>query len=167
MIGFDGRLDDARIYNRALSAEEVKSCTIWRNLQVKRLQARNPARFFGNLKRGEVRSSPSISSDGTIYFGSFDQKVYALESKSGVKKWEFQTDSFVSSSPAIGSDGTIYIGSEDANVYALDGKTGAKLWEFKTEDRANSSPAIGSNGTVYVGSMTRSYTHWTAKREPK
>jgi outer membrane protein assembly factor BamB len=160
-IGSDGasrpvfaQIDDVRIYDRALSEEEVKALYDLEKPEAK------PGTLLWEFKTGrEVRSSPSISSDGTIYFGSFDQKVYALESKSGVKKWEFQTDSFVSSSPAIGSsspaigsDGTIYIGSEDANVYALDGKTGAKLWEFQTEDRANSSPAIGSDGTVYVGS---------------
>ncbi|MDG2213698.1 MAG: PQQ-binding-like beta-propeller repeat protein, partial [Verrucomicrobiota bacterium] len=147
------QLDDVRIYNRALSEAEVKELYNLEKPSSETASGKKPGTLLWEFETGrEVRSSPSISSDGTIYFGSFDQKVYALESKSGVKKWEFQTDSFVSSSPAIGSDGTIYIGSEDANVYALDGKTGAKLWEFQTEDRANSSPAIGSDGTVYVGS---------------
>jgi predicted small lipoprotein YifL len=36
-----------------------------------------------------VGSSPAIGSDGTVYVGSFDNKLYALSGKSGVKLWEF------------------------------------------------------------------------------
>jgi outer membrane protein assembly factor BamB len=79
-----------------------------------------------------VKSSPAIGSDGTVYVGSYSGKVYALDGKTGVKKWEFVTGDNVYSSPAIGSDGTVYIGSNDKEVYALDGRTGAKKWEFET-----------------------------------
>ena len=54
-----------------------------------------------------VTSSPAIGSDGTIYVGSIDRKLYAINGKTGVKLWEFKTDHDVSSSPAIGSDGTV------------------------------------------------------------
>ena len=101
-------------------------------------------------------SSPAIGSDGTVYVGSQDNKLYALSGKSGDKLWEFETGSYVLSSPAIGSDGAVYVGSYDKNLYAINGKTGDKLWEFKTGDFVCSSPAIGSDGTVYVGSDD----HW-------
>ena len=109
-----------------------------------------------------MESTPAIGSDGTIYIGSGDRKVYALEGKTGAKKWEFETGSWtgrfntyyggVSSSPAIGADGTIYVGSNDKKVYALDGKTGAKKWEFKSGHAVQTSPAIGLDGTIYIGS---------------
>ena len=100
-----------------------------------------------------VHSSPAIGSDGTVYVGSTDKKVYALDGKTGTKKWEFETGGDVKSSPAIGADGTVYVevGYPGNKVLALDGKTGAKKWEFETGG-AHSSPAIGSDGTVYVGS---------------
>ena len=41
---FDGRLDDARIYNRALSAESKSPVQSGETFK-KRLQARNPARL--------------------------------------------------------------------------------------------------------------------------
>ena len=68
----------------------------------------------------DVRSSPAIGSDGTVYVGSGsdDKKVYALDGKSGAKKWEFETEGGVYSSPAIGSGGTLYVGSWD-KVYAI------------------------------------------------
>ena len=43
-------------------------------------------------------------------------KVYALDGKTGIKKWEFETGNEVSSSPAIGVDGTVYVGSADKMV---------------------------------------------------
>ena len=97
-------------------------------------------------------SSPAIGSDGTVYVGSNDYKLYAINGKSGVKLWEFETGGNVSSSPAIGSDGTVYVGSYDKKLYAINGKSGVKLWEFETGSDVHSSPAIGSDGTVYVGS---------------
>ncbi|MEF8836175.1 MAG: PQQ-binding-like beta-propeller repeat protein, partial [Candidatus Thermoplasmatota archaeon] len=53
-----------------------------------------------------VYSSPAIDSDGTIYVGSYDNNLYALN-PDGTEKWSFSTGGSVYSSPAIGSDGTI------------------------------------------------------------
>ena len=110
-------------------------------------------KYWESLIGAYVSSSPAIGSDGTVYVGSDDGKVYALNGATGAKKWEFLTEGGVSSSPAIGSDGTVYVGSDDYNVYALNGATGAKKWEFLTGGWVGSSPAIGSDGTVYVGSV--------------
>ncbi len=101
---------------------------------------------------GPVVTSPAIGADGTVYVGSHDGKVYALNGVTGAKQWEFLTVSWVHSSPAIGVDGTVYVGShEHEKVYALNGATGAKQWESLTVSSVNSSPAIGADGTVYVG----------------
>jgi len=96
----------------------------------------------------QVRTSPAIGSDGIVYVGSMDRKVYALDGKSGAEKWEFVTGGGVGSL-AIGSDGTVYVGSD--KLYSLDGKTGFVEWEFLTGGGVVSL-AIGSDGTVYVGS---------------
>ena len=73
---------------------------------------------------GMVWSSPAIGSDGTVYVGSIDNKLYAINGKSGVKLWEFETGGDVWSPPAIGSDGTVYVGSDDNKLYAI--KTDSK-----------------------------------------
>ncbi|UTB32334.1 MAG: PQQ-binding-like beta-propeller repeat protein [Methanobacterium sp. ERen5] len=98
-----------------------------------------------------IYSSPAIGSDGTIYIGSWDHKVYALN-PNGTKKWTYTTGNEIYSSPAIGSDGTIYIGSLDHKVYALN-PDGTKKWSHTTGDMIYSSPAIGSDGTIYIGSF--------------
>jgi RNA polymerase sigma factor (sigma-70 family) len=96
-------------------------------------------------------TSPTTGPDGTLYVGSHDQNVYALDPATGGKRWAFPTGEKVTSTPAVGRDGTVYVGSWDWKVYALDGATGAKKWEFKTDGEVASSPAIAEDGTVYIG----------------
>ena len=104
-------------------------------------------------------SSPAIGSDGTLYVGSMDGRLYAVN-PDGTQKWVFTTGDIIYSSPAISSDGTIYVGSDDNKLYAVNPDGGQK-WAFTTVDpiedvytgRIQSSPAIGSDGTIYVSCM--------------
>ena len=112
---------------------------------------KQPGDLIWEFETGDdVYSSPAIGSDGTIYFGSNDNNLYAIN-PDGSKKWEFKTSGSVRSSPAIGSDSTIYVGSDDKSLHAIY-PDGSKKWEFKTGDDVYSSPAIGSDSTIYVGS---------------
>jgi outer membrane protein assembly factor BamB len=96
-------------------------------------------------------SSAAIRSDGTIYVGSMDHKLYALN-PNGSKKWEFPALDIIASSPAIAPDGTIYVGSYDGRAYAIN-PDGSEQWEFPTAGSVYCSPAIGADGTVYIGSF--------------
>jgi len=99
----------------------------------------------------DVRSSPAIAGDGTIYVGSNDHYLYAIN-PIGTLKWRYKTGYYVySSSPAIAPDGTVYVGSHDNYLYAIN-PNGTLKWEFETGDDIWSSPAIAPDGTVYVGS---------------
>jgi outer membrane protein assembly factor BamB len=98
-----------------------------------------------------VQSSPAIGADGTIYVGSWDDKLYAIN-PDGSQKWSFNTGGDIRSSPAIGADGTIYVGSFDGKLYAIN-PDGTKKWSFPTGGDVFSSPAIGADGTIYVGSL--------------
>jgi outer membrane protein assembly factor BamB len=126
---------------------------------------------YGNLKwlfdaLGDVDCSPALGTDGTIYVGSDNNHVYALNPADGkiktivnpdgsiIRQWIFPTRGNVNSSPALGSDGTIYVGSNskfDDDLYAIN-PDGTEKWRFDTENFVNSSPTIGPDGTIYVGS---------------
>lgn len=123
--------------------------------------------------KGMVISSPTIAGD-TVYIGSTDHMLYALDRSSGTEKWKFRTDSRVSSSAAVAS-GTAYFGSYDGNFYAVDTASGKLKWKFQTDgehrfpgkhlhgvlpvaetmpdpfDVYLSSPLV-ANGLVYFGS---------------
>lgn len=100
-----------------------------------------------------ILSSPAISNDGTIYFTSLSNKLFAL-APDGTEKWNYNIGLSVDiwSSPAIGSDGTVYVGSHDnfnGRLYAIN-PDGAEKWSFQTEGDISSSPAIGKDGTIYI-----------------
>src|SRR5215469_12304096 len=99
------------------------------------------------------QSSPAVA-NGTVYIGSDDDHVYALNAATGAKEWSHRIggNGFgVESSPAV-ANGTVYVGSMNDRVYALNAATGAKEWSYATGDWVQSSPAV-ANGTVYVGSQ--------------
>ena len=101
-------------------------------------------------------SSPVVA-EGTVFFGSGDSNVYALNAASGALKWKFKTGEVVHASPAF-ADGTVFVGSWDTYFYALDAASGKEKWRFKTgEDNEiynqtglQASPAV-ANGVVYFG----------------
>ena len=95
-------------------------------------------------------SSPAIGPDGTIYVGSQDDYLYAVNSN-GSLKWRLQTGDVVRSSPAIGTDGTVYVGSYDNRLYAIN-PGGTIKWYYITGGNVPSSPAIASDGTIIFGS---------------
>ena len=96
-----------------------------------------------------VAPSPAVGADGTIYMGSDDSRLYALN-PDGTLKWFYQTEGAILSSPAIGN-GAVYVASSDGRLYALDEKNGILWWTFNNV-YGYPSPAIGPDGTVYIGS---------------
>jgi len=100
---------------------------------------------------GSIHTTPAVAKDGTIYFGSDDRNLYALN-PDGTLKWKFQTGDIIRCSPTIGPDGTIYFGSHDDQLYALN-PNGTLKWRFKTGSDIWSVPSIGRDGTIYFGSI--------------
>ena len=66
-----------------------------------------------------------------VYFGSFGDKIYALNASTGALLWSYTTGNDVGSSPAV-ANGVVYVGCNDDNVYALNAHTGALLWSYAT-----------------------------------
>ncbi|MEK7677889.1 MAG: PQQ-binding-like beta-propeller repeat protein, partial [Verrucomicrobiota bacterium] len=119
------------------------------------LQAQQPVTNWVFKTGNSVYSSPAIGPDGTIYVGSLDGKLYALN-PNGTAKWTFAANDFIGPSPAVDANGTIYVGSKDYNLYAIN-PDGSKKWAvpFRTGFWIHSSPSIGVDGTIYVGSVDR------------
>jgi outer membrane protein assembly factor BamB len=99
-------------------------------------------------------SSPAIAEDGTIYIGSWDTKLYAIN-PNGTLKWKSKgVGGSIYSSPAIADDGTIYVGTmSSGNFIVAVNPNGTIKWSYKTGDSITSDPAIADDGTVYIGSQ--------------
>jgi outer membrane protein assembly factor BamB len=103
---------------------------------------------------GSITSSPAIGGDGTIYAGSSDGKLYAIN-PNGTLKWQFSaggSSTYFSSSPAIGKDQTIYLGCGNSNFYAIN-PSGTGKWTNNLSGAIFSSPAIANDGSIYVGTL--------------
>jgi outer membrane protein assembly factor BamB len=105
----------------------------------------------------DVYLSSPVVVQNTVYFGSGDGNLYAIDAGSGEAKWKFKTGDVVHASPAY-SEGLIYFGSWDSYFYAIDAVSGKERWRFHGgEDPVvhnqvgfQSSPAV-VDGVVYTG----------------
>lgn len=98
-----------------------------------------------------VSSSPALSDDmSTVYAGSWDGRLYALDAATGRIRWSFATRDHIYSSPAVTHEGTVLIGSTDGSLYALTGE-GRLLWTFDCSDPIRSSAAVAGDGTIFFG----------------
>jgi outer membrane protein assembly factor BamB len=98
---------------------------------------------------GLMQSSPAVGHDGTVYVGSSQRGVVAVDGKSGRVRWEALTSV---QTPSVGPDGTVYVTGYETHVCALDSATGTQIWRADTGDTMLSPVAVGPNDLVYVGS---------------
>lgn len=101
------------------------------------LQATAGALAVGAVSgRGAAQSQ---ASGPTVYVGSNDETLYAVDAETGSQEWAFtQSSNYVDSSPTV-VDGTVYVGSSDATLYAVDAATGSQEWAFTQPSRVVSS----------------------------
>jgi outer membrane protein assembly factor BamB len=78
----------------------------------------------------KVFSSPAVDG-GTVYFGSADHHVYAVNAADGSLRWKYRTSGGVNSSPAV-SGSLVYVISRDGNLYAINTADGKVNWQFRT-----------------------------------
>ena len=102
---------------------------------------------------GVVESSPAVV-DGTVYVGTFDDNLFALDATTGEQRWAFPVGGLVRASPAV-VDGRVFFGADDDLFYAVDAATGSELWRFPLgRGGEQSSPAVVDN-VVYFGAFDR------------
>ncbi len=96
----------------------------------------------------EIRGSAAYD-NGTVYVGSYDHNLYALDATSGEFRWKFPTNGGVVTRPAITND-LIFVGSEDGNLHAIISKTGKLAWTLPVDHPIRSSPKV-ADGHVFFG----------------
>lgn len=101
---------------------------------------------------GPIVGSIAVS-QGMVYFGSSDGKLYALAAANGLEQWTYSTGNKIWDTPAV-VDNRVYFGSFDNNLYALNASDGSLVWKFETEGAITADPLV-VNGTVYIGSLDK------------
>jgi outer membrane protein assembly factor BamB len=99
---------------------------------------------------GSIGSSVVVASD-TVYFGSSDDNVYAVNARTGGKVWAYPTNGDVRSGIAVAS-GSVFAGSYDGHLYALNARSGHRIWAYPANSIA-AAGVIAAGGTVYSGAL--------------
>jgi len=84
-----------------------------------------------------------VGTGDMIFFGSSsDDKVYALDARTGRQRWAFFTEGPVRLAPFVSGD-KVYAGSDDGYVYCLSRDTGSLLWKHKAVGPPRMIPGNG------------------------
>ena len=135
------------------------------------------AAFLGPEKQydfADYHQSSPVLWGRTLYIGSGNGCVYALQAADGTLLWKYQTGGVVHGTPAVDSS-RVYVGSFDGYVYALGIADGALQWKFKTvghryfpAGEVQGSPTL-SGGLVIIGARDynvyaldaeKGFCHW-------
>lgn len=100
-------------------------------------------------------TSPALGTDGTIYVGSSDGHLYALDELTGTAKWKFAAGGPIFHTPAVGTNQIVYVNSEETkSIYALNATNGTKIRNTSLDYPSRSTFAIGADGTVFFGAAS-------------
>lgn len=94
-----------------------------------------------------ITSSPRIDGN-TVYVGSWDGHIYAIDCKTGYIKWKYQTGWAIDSTPEV-SENLVFVGSLDNNFYALDKETGSLIWHFTCKSAIHTNPITYGNNVFF------------------
>jgi outer membrane protein assembly factor BamB len=99
---------------------------------------------------GAIVGSPVVV-DGTLYVGSSDHKLYAIDDVYGEKKWEFDTGGKIWTSPVV-EGGVVYVSNYNRKLFAVSSADGTLIWQTELPSSIASSPAV-SGDNVFLGTF--------------
>jgi outer membrane protein assembly factor BamB len=115
--------------------------------------------------RDEVRSTPALTRDGIVVFGSDDGGIYGVHASNGTQAFRVATVGRVRASARIDADGWIFIGSEDDTLYALD-PHGTVAWSLPLGGDIDDSVLLTPWGALAVGCDDAALYYLTAPPRP-
>jgi len=104
--------------------------------------------------------------DNTVYIGSFDRYLYAVDAIDGSLRWKFMGENWFWAKP-VAYNNTVYAGSLDGKVYALDVRNADKVAEFNLESPISSSPVMVNSSIIFATQEGAIYTLDTGRNELK
>ena len=99
----------------------------------------------------------------TVYVGSSDSSVYALDRENETVRWQSTGgNGAVRAPPSIVGD-TLYAASDSGKLFTLGTETGTIQWLVDTGRRVRSRPAVSRNN-VYIASWYHKIYHIKERR---
>jgi outer membrane protein assembly factor BamB len=82
------------------------------------------------FQAGDGVESTAAIVDGTVYVGSLDGFLWALDLATGEPRWKYEAADEIKSSPSVHA-GTVYFGDESGAFHAVEAATGEVRWVFE------------------------------------
>jgi outer membrane protein assembly factor BamB len=101
---------------------------------------------------GTVEGPAAVGTNGSIYVGTDQGFVAALEPSTGASLWDVFVRGVVLSSPTVGRDGTLYVATDASGLHAIDPTSHFVLWSFDAGSVVT-SPVLAHDGTIYLGNQ--------------
>jgi len=108
--------------------------------------------FFDTINPGPIRASPSIGSDGTIYYATSPSdgvKYFYAINPDGGAKWKCPVSGVSFASPVIAENGTIYESTFNGDIYAFTPNLTLE-WTYQTGLDLPTPPALGPDGSLVI-----------------
>ncbi len=83
-------------------------------------------------------TSAPVLQDTTLYIGSTDGNLYALDTQTGKTLWKFATNAPICTTPQV-ANGIVYIGDTFGFYFAVNAKDGTEVWSYNAKDHNYSS----------------------------
>lgn len=106
-------------------------------------------RWWSQSTGGQITGSPVVS-DGRVFIGSHDGKLYAFDAISGGRLWAFDAGSPISGTPAL-SGGVLYLVNDAGSLFALDAVTGKK--RVVAGDGSPNPGPTGTSPSIHEGRL--------------
>lgn len=162
------RLEPALAYGNVYAANRQGLVAAFNQQTGKEVWSRNFAIYpdtglTSGLKKLWSNGLPAKISGGlsiayeTVFFGTENGEVIALDAKSGELKWQVSVKGEVIAAPAI-DEGVVVLNTGSGMVFALDASNGETVWTYESEVpplslRGVSSPAAIGGGAI-IGTAT-------------
>ena len=102
---------------------------------------------------GLTRFTPGVGKDGSVYAGTTDGIVFAIN-PDGTERWSHEGMGMFLTAP-LENEGIVYAGCCDDNLYAFDKDTGEKKWALKLSGEVRSTPIMTPDGKTLIAKSDR------------
>jgi outer membrane protein assembly factor BamB len=129
-----------------------------------------PARKLWRFTKGHglIEFQPVLA-NGFLYYVNNSGQAFAVNAKTGKRRWSRKVGSLVASSPAWNKKRVYMVTLNPGSVICLNAKNGKKIWSKRLPSRSESSPIVvggvvyfgSENGTVYAYRASNGAKVWT------
>ena len=95
----------------------------------------------------DIRGTP-LFYQGSVFVGSYDNNLYALNAADGKFQWKYPTDGGIVSRPAV-YEGNVFFGSEDHRLHVVGARSGKVAWTYFADGPIRSSPRIAESHVFF------------------